>query len=137
MCQEWGVRISEAATRLGTTARMLRYRESLGLLRPGADSAGMHRQYDHADLAAAAWAMAVEQRYSVSPQALSFAVRALVEPAVAADVAQLGRLTGRVTPPTRVLDFDQLKAERLLQGYPRPTSPGTPPGRRRGPDGGA
>jgi len=137
MCQEWGVRISEAAGRLGTTARMLRYREGLGLLRPGADSTGMHRRYDQADLAAAAWAVAVEQRYSVSPQALAFALRALVDPAVAADVAQLGRLTGRLSPPTRALDFDQVKAERLLQGYRRPSSSGTPPRRRRGPADGA
>jgi MerR family copper efflux transcriptional regulator len=131
------MRISEAAERLGTTPRMLRYRERLGLLRHGADCAGMHRQYDRDDLAAAAWAAAVEHRYSVSPQALAFAVRVLSEPAVAADVAQLGRLTGRISPPTRALDFDQLKAERLLRGYQRPSSPGTPPRRPRSPDGGA
>jgi MerR family transcriptional regulator, copper efflux regulator len=126
------MRISEAAGRLGTTPRMLRYREALGLLPPGADTPGMHRQYDRDDLAAAAWAAVVEQRYTVSPAALAFALRALADPAVAADVAQLGRLTGRVSPPTRALDFDQLKAQRLLEGYQRPTSPGTRSQHRHG-----
>ncbi len=111
------MRITEAAKRLGTTPRMLRYREGLGLLPAGAEQPGMHRQYDHEDLAAAAWAAVVEQRYGVSPQALAFALRAVAEPGVAADVAQLGRLTGRISPPTRALDFDQLKAQRLLRGY--------------------
>ena len=61
----------------------------------------------------------------MAPQALAFALRALVDPRVAADVQQLGRLTGRLTPPTRALDFDQVKAERLLRGYRRTApSPG-------------
>ena len=126
------MRISEAAQRLGTTPRMLRYREGLGLLPPGADAPRMHRQYDQRDLSAAGWAAVLEQRYEVSPQALAFALRALADPAVAADVAELGRLTGRVVPPTRALDFDQLKAQRLLAGYRRQPSPGTPAGRRGG-----
>ena len=124
------MRISEAAGQLGVTARMLRYREGLGLLPPSADVPGMHRQYDRQDLAAAAWAAVVEQRYAVSPKALAFALRALADPAVAADVAELGRLTGRVVPPTRALDFDQVKAQRLLAGYQRQPGPGTAEGRR-------
>jgi len=131
------MRISEAARRLGTTARALRYRESLGLLPPGADAPGMHRQYGPSDLAAAAWAAAVESRHQVSPAALAFALRAHTEPAVAADVTELGRLTGRLSPPTRALDFDQLKAQRLLADYRRPTSPGSRSQRRPGPVGGA
>jgi MerR family transcriptional regulator, copper efflux regulator len=111
------MRITEAAHRLGTTARMLRYREVLGLLPPGADAPGMHRQYDRDDLQAAAWASLVEQRYSVSPKALAFALRAMTDVSVAADVQQLGRLTGRLAAPTRALDFDQTKAQRLLRGY--------------------
>jgi MerR family copper efflux transcriptional regulator len=111
------MRITEAAQRLGTTPRMLRYREGLGLLPQCADAPGMHRQYDRDDLAAAAWASIIEQRYGVSPQALAFALRALADPSVSADVEQLGRLTGRLTPPTRALDFDQTKAQRLLRGY--------------------
>jgi MerR family transcriptional regulator, copper efflux regulator len=115
------MRITEAAQALGTTPRMLRYREGLGLLPATADLPGMHRQYDRADLAAAAWATVVEQRYAVSPQALAFGLRVLADPAVAADVQRLGWLTGRLSPPTRALDFDQLKAQRLLRGY-RPAS---------------
>ena len=109
------MRISAAAAELGTTPRMLRYRESLGLL-PGAGEPGQHRRYDADDLAAAALATSLEQRYDVSPTALAFALRALADPRVAADVAQLGVLTGRVMAPTRALDFDQLKAQRLLPG---------------------
>ena len=48
------VRITDAAARLGTTARMLRYRERLGLLAPAADEPGRHRRYGAADLEAAA-----------------------------------------------------------------------------------
>ena len=110
------MRITEAADRLGTTPRMLRYRESLGLLPPAAEAAGRHRRYDDHDLAAAAWAAVVEQRYDVSPQALAFALRALSEPGVATDVRLLGELTGHITPATRALDFDQSKAQRLLRG---------------------
>jgi DNA-binding transcriptional MerR regulator len=110
------MRITEAASRLGTTPRMLRYREGLGLLPPGAEEPGRHRQYAGSDLAAAGWAATVEQRYGVAPQALAFALRALSDPAVAADVARLAELTGRAraAAATRALDFDQLKAQRLL-----------------------
>jgi DNA-binding transcriptional MerR regulator len=94
---------------------MLRYRESLGLLPPGAEAPGRHRRYDEEDLAAARWATAVEQRYGVPPQALAFAVRAVCDTQVAADVGRLGELTGRLTPATQALDFDQVKAQRLLR----------------------
>ena len=82
----------------------------------GAEAPGRHRIYDSGDLAAAAWSATVEQRYSVAPQALAFAVRALSDPAVAADVARLAELTGRRMQATGALDFDQLKAQRLLSG---------------------
>jgi len=110
------MRITDAAEAVGTTPRMLRYREGLGLLPPAADAPGKHRTYDDEDLAAAAWAAVVEQRYGVSPQALAFALRAVSDPAVAADVRRLGELTDRITPVTRALDFDQRKAERLRGG---------------------
>jgi MerR family transcriptional regulator, copper efflux regulator len=109
------MRITEAARALRTTPRILRYREALGLLPPASDAPGRHRTYDQDDLAAAAWAASVEQRYGVPPQALGFALRAVSEPSVAADVRRLGELTGRITPATRALDFDQLKAQRLLR----------------------
>ena len=108
------MRIAESARRLGTTPRMLRYRESLGLLPSAADSPGRHRRYDEEDLAAAAWAITVEQRYGVAPQALAFALRAVTEGPVALDVRRLGELTGRLSPATRALDFEQDKAQRLL-----------------------
>jgi MerR family transcriptional regulator, copper efflux regulator len=110
------MRISEAARALGTTPRILRYRESVGLLPAAALAPGRHRQYEPEDLAAADWAATVEQRYAVSPQALAFALRVMSETRVAADVFRLGELTGRLTPSTRALDFDQLKAQRLLAG---------------------
>ncbi len=109
------MRITEASRALRTTPRMLRYREALGLLPMAADAPGRHRTYDREDLAAAAWAAVVEQRYAVPPQALAFALRAVSEAPVAADVRRLGELSGRITPATRALDFDQVKAQRLLR----------------------
>ncbi len=120
------MRITEAARRLGTSARMLRYREELGLLpqvrdqmagpgRRGAGVAGAgpggtglggaglggahgaaHRQFSEADLEAVAAALELERRYDVSPASLAFGLRVLAEPAVRAAVADLGRRLGRI-----------------------------------------
>lgn len=118
---EWRVRITQAAQRLGTTPRMLRYREHLGLLPPTAESPGRHRDYSPSDLAAAALVVELEQRHGVGPAELAFALRSLADPAVAADVRRLGELTARLPRPTRALDFDQRKAQRLLRpGWTRP-----------------
>jgi MerR family copper efflux transcriptional regulator len=107
--------IAAAADRLRTTPRMLRYRESLGLL-PGGRAKGSHRRYDDDALRAAAYAMSLEQAYDVPPSALAFALRALSEPAVGADVRRLGELAGhRGRSPLAALDFDQQKARRLLR----------------------
>jgi DNA-binding transcriptional MerR regulator len=130
------MRITEAARRLGTTPRMLRYREALGLLPLAAETPGRHRRYDDEDLAAVRWAALVEQRYGVSPRALAFALRSQTDPVVAADVRRLGELTGALAPATRALDFDQLKAQRLLlAGEPtaasRRAGTGRPPRRGR------
>jgi len=123
------MRITEAARRLDLTPRMLRYRESLGLLpalrpvrargaarRPdrgpaqagtgqanvgqaGVGRAGTHRQFSEADVAAVALGLSLERRYDVSPVALAFGVRVLADPRVRAEVAELGRQIGRVQPP--------------------------------------
>jgi MerR family transcriptional regulator, copper efflux regulator len=135
------MRISEAARRLGTSARMLRYREELGLLpqvrdrlgvarRPGgrasaggAGGAGVrgssggasHRQFSEADLEAVAAALALERRYDISPASLAFGLRVLAEPPVRTAVADLGRRLGRVpATPGRALDFEKERALRLL-----------------------
>jgi len=124
------MRISEAARRLGTSARMLRYREDLGLLpqvrdplpwspRPGALAAGphgpSHRQFSEADLEAVAAALELERRYDISPASLAFGLRVLAEPAVRAAVADLGRRLGRIpATPGRALDFEKERALRLL-----------------------
>ena len=127
------MRITEAAERLGMTPRMLRYRESLGLLpplrqggrrrgpgrpaagHPGPGRAGQHRQFGDADLAAVALGVAIERRYDISPVALAFGIRVLADPRVRADVAELGRRIGRIQPPpARALDFEQERALRLL-----------------------
>ena len=125
------MRITEAARQLDMTPRMLRYRESLGLLpalrharrrrgRPAAAPAaivpaGQHRQFSDADLAAVALGVALERRYDISPVALAFGIRVLADPRVRAEVAELGRRIGRIqAPPARALDFEQERALRLL-----------------------
>ncbi len=102
---------------------MLRYRDTLGLLpglRPHAGPAA-HRQFGEEDLHAAALALAIEQRYDITPAALAFGLRVLAEPAVRAEVAELGRRAGRIQPPAaRALDFEQERALRLLSISRRP-----------------
>jgi MerR family copper efflux transcriptional regulator len=106
--------ITTAARRLRTTPRMLRYRESLGLL-PADRVPGTHRRYDEDSLRAAAYAITLEQSYDVTPSALAFALRALTDPVVNADVRRLSELTGPGRSALAVLDFDQEKARRLLR----------------------
>jgi MerR family transcriptional regulator, copper efflux regulator len=120
------MRITEAAQRLGTSPRMLRYRESLGLLpavrdrpaalRPAAaPAAARHRRFGAADLDAVALGLAIERRYDISPAALSFGLRVLSDPRVRAEVAELGRRIGRLQPPpARAIDFEKERALRLL-----------------------
>jgi MerR family transcriptional regulator, copper efflux regulator len=111
------MRITEAARRLGTSPRMLRYRESLGLLPNTRESvAGGHRRFGEAELRAVALALALERRYDIGPAELAFGLRVLAEPEVQARVRELGERVGRVSaPPTRALDFEKEKALRLLQ----------------------
>jgi len=127
--------VGAAAARLGTTARMLRYRESLGLLAP-ARTAGGYRTYGEHDLLAAAYAADLEERYDVPPAAVAFALRAVHEPAPRGEIAILGRLTrrqpagagraavgregavqGAAREPgrTAALDFEARKARALLR----------------------
>jgi MerR family copper efflux transcriptional regulator len=126
------MRITEAAQRLGTSPRMLRYRESLGLLpavrerpagrrppgRPPAAPAApapRHRRFGTADLETVALGLAIERRYDISPAALSFGMRVLSDPRVRAEVAELGRRIGRIQPPpARAIDFEKERALRLL-----------------------
>jgi MerR family transcriptional regulator, copper efflux regulator len=105
--------ISEAARRLGTTPRMLRYREGLGLVAPV--RRGGWRGFGDPELAAAGYAATLESRYGVSPKALSFALRVLAEPQVEADVRRLGALAHRLEPARiDALEFEAAKARRLL-----------------------
>lgn len=146
------MRITEAAQRLGTSPRMLRYRDLLGLLPPvreatpatGRAPSGLprrHRRFGDGELAAVAHALRIEQRYDISPAALAFGLRVLTEPGVRADVAELGRRLRRIAPPpARALDFEQERALRLLRlpagGRPAGRGPGgrapggDPPGPR-------
>src|SRR6266480_2090686 len=125
------MRITEAAQRLGTSPRMLRYRDMLGLLPPVRDAsvsqARAHRRFGDDDLAAVAHALRIEQRYDISPAALAFGLKVLTEPGARAAVAELGRRIGKITPPpARALDFEQQRAQRLLRLPPG----GTPRTRR-------
>lgn len=143
------MRITEAAQRLGTSPRMLRYRDLLGLLPPvreprpaaraavparpaarprgGQEAAGArarraaprHRRFTDDDLAAAALALGIEQRHDISPASLAFGLRVLTEPAIRAEVAELGRRVGRIPPlPARALEFEKERALRLLSLAP-------------------
>jgi len=136
------MRITEAAQRLGTSPRMLRYRDLLGLIppvreaTPTADRAPSgrprgHRRFGDDDLAAVAQALRIEQRYDISPAALAFGLKVLTEPGARADVAELGRRLRRIAPPpARALDFEQERARRLLRlpagGQPAGTGRGSP-----------
>jgi MerR family copper efflux transcriptional regulator len=128
------MRITEAAERLGTSPRMLRYRDMLGLLPPVREAAARgralggrargHRRFADDDLAAVAHALRIEQRYDISPAALAFGLKVLTEPGIRAEVAELGRRIGRIPPPpAQALDFEQQRALRLLRlppgGAPR------------------
>lgn len=121
------MRIAAAAQRLGTSPRMLRYRELLGLLPPVREAASgrrsasrvghgpAHRQFGADDLAAVALALDIERRLDISPAALAFGIRVLAEPGVRAQVAELGRRIGRIpAPPGRALEFEKERALRLL-----------------------
>jgi hypothetical protein len=119
------MRITAAARRLGTSPRMLRYREELGLLPSVRDAArrGLdaprgpaHRQFSEEDIAAVAAALELEQRYDITPAALSFGLRVLTEPGVRAAVIDLARRLRRIPPaPGRALDFEKERALRLLR----------------------
>ncbi len=139
------MRITEAARRLGTSPRMLRYRETLGLLPalggtganragtegraagPGARRGPCHRQFRDLDVAAVALALDLERRLDISPASLAFGLRVLAQPGVRAQVAELGRRIGRVPPPPgSALDFEKERALRLLSMGHRPDRPAPP-----------
>jgi len=141
------MRITEAAQRLGTSPRMLRYRDLLGLLppvreptpgrqpasgrrgtparSPGPGRRAQHRQFGEDDLAAVSLALEIEQRHDISPAALAFGLRVLTEPGVRAEVAELARRTGRIRPlPARALEFEKERALRLLSLADSPSRAG-------------
>jgi MerR family transcriptional regulator, copper efflux regulator len=133
------MRITEAAQRLDSSPRMLRYRDLLGLLPPVREPApgrhgvtpavgrapgrrAQHRHFGEDDLAAVSLALGIEQRYDISPAALAFGLRVLTEPGVRADVAELARRIGRIRPlPARALEFEKERALRLLSLANSPT----------------
>jgi len=116
------MRITEASMRLGISPRMLRYRETLGLL-PAVrtrSGTGRHRQFAGAEVDAVALGLAIEQRYDISPAALAFGLRVLTDPAARAQVAEFGRRIGRIRPlPAMAMDFEKERALRML-GSPAP-----------------
>ena len=143
------MRISAAAQQLGTSPRMLRYRELLGLLPPVREPATRwrpagtrpargpaHRQFSRDDLTAVALGLDIERRLDISPAELAFGLRVLSDPRVRAEVAELGRRLGRIpAPPGQALDFEKERALRLLNmaQRSRPASPARPPERNTRP----
>ncbi|PWV50036.1 MULTISPECIES: MerR family transcriptional regulator [Nocardiopsis] len=129
--QDAPVPISAAAERVGSTARMLRYREGLGLLpRTQEQPTGRghrHRRFTDDDLRTIAGGLELEREFDIPPAALAFALRVLAEPEVLARVRAHGERLGRLAAaPTRALDFEKEKAMRLLHSRrPTPTGTGT------------
>jgi MerR family copper efflux transcriptional regulator len=119
------MRVGAAARQVGTSTRMLRYAEQLGLVAPPRTPAG-YRDYGERDLRAAAAALALQARYRVTPAALAFGLRVLEDAEVAGSLRQLASLRGpgpgarperqRPAPaPVAALDFETAKARRLLR----------------------
>jgi MerR family transcriptional regulator, copper efflux regulator len=106
------MRVGDAARRVGTSARMLRYAEQLGLVDPPR-TAGGYRHYGQRDLRAAALAVELQGRYGVTPAALAFGLRALEDPEVTGSLRRLAALRG--AGPGTALDFETAKARRLLR----------------------
>jgi MerR family copper efflux transcriptional regulator len=123
-------RVGEAARRLGTSARMLRYAEQLGLVDPPRGPSG-YRAYGDQDLLAAALALELQARHGVAPAALAFGLRALADPDVAGELRLLARLgrhrrgpgnprevprwIGRDPDRGTALQFETDKARQLLR----------------------
>jgi MerR family transcriptional regulator, copper efflux regulator len=107
------MRVGDAARQLGTSARMLRYAEQLGLVAP-ARTAGGYRDYGAPDLAAAAFALELQARHRVTPAALAFGLRVLEDPEVAGSLRRLALLRSGGEPAS-ALDFETAKARRLLR----------------------
>jgi MerR family copper efflux transcriptional regulator len=115
VCRLPAMRVGDAARRVGTSARMLRYAEQLGLVAPARTAAG-YRDYGERDLQAVAGALRLQERYGAPPAALAFGLRALEDPEVAGSLRTLARLIRRADPdPVAALDFETAKARRLLR----------------------
>jgi MerR family transcriptional regulator, copper efflux regulator len=109
------MRVGDAARRVGTSARMLRYAEQLGLVAP-ARTAGGYRDYGERDLLAVGAALELQARYRATPAALAFGLRVLEDPEVAGSLGRLARLIrGADADPGAALDFEAAKARRLLR----------------------
>ena len=108
----------EAAKRLNSTARIVRYRERLGLLRPGRVPR-LHRRFTQEDLAALRLADSIERSYGASPGELAFALRALTSSVLASKIETLAQITGRLVATSAVLNFEQQKALALLANSTR------------------
>jgi MerR family copper efflux transcriptional regulator len=106
------MRVGDAARRLGTSARMLRYAERLGLVAPARTAAG-YRDYDEQDLQAAAAALQLQACYRATPAALAFGLRVLEDPEATGSLRRLAGLIRR-PDPAAALDFETAKARRLL-----------------------
>jgi MerR family transcriptional regulator, copper efflux regulator len=129
------MRVGDAARQVGTSARMLRYAEQLGLVAP-ARTAGGYRDYRERDLLAAAAALRLQARYRVTPAALAFGLRALHDPGVASSLRQLAGLArGRRGPAGGVRPEGSGEPRRGAPVGQGRSPKGCPGGKGRGPEG--
>ena len=91
------MRVGDAARQVGTSARMLRYAEQLGLVAPARTAAG-YRDYGERDLQAVAGALRLQERYGAPPAALAFGLRALEDPRWPGRCGRWPALSGEPTP---------------------------------------
>jgi MerR family transcriptional regulator, copper efflux regulator len=111
-----GLNVTEAASRTGWSARMLRYLEQAGLVIPGRTPAG-YRVYGLRELNQLRSLAELRRRFGVGLTEIAFAARLRSEPSLRASVETwlAGSDAGSIDGSTAAwVEWEQRKHERLL-----------------------